>query len=217
MMKSKKIFIMALSIAIISVISYGTVSAAAVDKYKVVDKIGGKKVKVPKWLAKNLGTTDLENMYQGKYAYVLQKRGDDLDYLEYWLDGVQVAVNVAQFLSREVNNVVVAATEGDGRQKEYSQSLTTSLSKAKIVGLRKEQAYWEKIQYTAGPNKGKTEYKYSVLFLIDRGNIDKLLSNQLEKALTGANSQIKQRVNEQMDKAIKSGAIDLDEETTTEE
>ncbi|CCY74136.1 unknown [Brachyspira sp. CAG:700] len=37
MMKSKKIFIMALSIAIISVISNGSVFAAPAEKYKVVD------------------------------------------------------------------------------------------------------------------------------------------------------------------------------------
>ena len=46
MMKSKKIFIMALLIAIISVISNGSVFAAPVDKYKVVDTSGGKKLKI---------------------------------------------------------------------------------------------------------------------------------------------------------------------------
>lgn len=51
MMKSKKIFIMALSIAIISLISNGSVFAAPAEKYKVVDKVAAKRLKTHLGLA----------------------------------------------------------------------------------------------------------------------------------------------------------------------
>lgn len=206
MMKSKKIFIMALSIAIIGVISNGSVFAAPVEKSKIVDKRGGKKAKEPKW--KTQKTSELEKEYSGKYVYRFEKKGKDIDYLVTWLEGVRAGQDVANFLSREIANIVVAATEGDGKQKEYSETLTTSVSKAKIVGLRKEDDWWELKQFTSGDRKGEREYTYYVLYIIDKKFIDQLLDNQMEKALNGANAQTKSRVKDAMDNMIKSGVLE---------
>lgn len=208
MMKSKKIFIMALSIAIIGVISNGLVFAAPVDKYKVVDTSGGKKAKNPKWL--NQRQSALEKDYEGKYAFVIKGRGKDLNFVEQWAKRVSVGSEVAQLLSRQVEDLTAGSQYGtDDSFQQTMETLTTSVSKAKIVGLRREDEFWRLKQYTAGSRKGEREYEYSILYLIDRATIDKLLANEMEKALNGANAQTKQRVKEAMDSLIvESGGLE---------
>lgn len=207
MKETKKIFIMALSVAVISLISYGTVSAA-VEKYKIVDKRGGKRAKAPKWM--NKSQSALEKDYEGKYAFVIKGRGKDLDFVEQWAKRVNAGAEVAQLLSRQVSDLTAGSQYGtDDSFQQTMESLTTSMSKAKIVGLRFEDEFWQLKQFTSGNRKGQTEYEYSVLYLIDRANIDRLLANEMEKALTGANSQTKQRVKEAMDSLIiESGGLE---------
>lgn len=215
MMKSKKIFIMALSIAIISVISNGLVFAAPAEKYKVVDKSGGKKAKDPAWFSAWLKThsrTKVEKSdkdFEGKEAFVIEQEGEDLDFLKIWANDINPSSEVVRYLSQEVENYVAGAqeTRQSGKQQEIeraSKGFTESLSKAKLVGLRKEGDWWIKRQYTSGPNKGQFTYSYYVLYLIDKKKIDDLLEIEMKKAKGQATTETQEVVNQIFDEYLES-------------
>ena len=215
MMKSKKFFIMALSIAIISVISNGSVFAAPAEKYKVVDKSGGKKAKDPAWFSAWLKThsrTKVEKSdkdFEGKEAFVIEQEGEDLDFLKMWANNINSSSEVVRYLSQEVENFVVGSelASQSGKQQEVeraTKSLTTSLSKARLVGLRKEGDWWIKRQYTSGPNKGQFTYSYYVLYLIDKKKIDDLLEIEMKKAKGEATTETQEVVDQVFDEYLSS-------------
>lgn len=203
MMKSKKFFIMALSIAIISVISNGSVFAAPAEKYKVVDKSGGKKAKDPKWYStwvKNRDLMEVEKAYENKHAFIIEQEGDNLDFLKVWANKIDASSQVARLLSNQIEEIAAGSEYGDdGDFQKAMESLVTSLSKAKVVGLRKNGDWWVKKQYTSGPNKNKMAYSYSVLYLIDKDNIKKLLDREIKKALGEVTTHTRERVTEVID------------------
>ena len=215
MMKSKKIFIMALSIVIIGVISNGSVFAAPAEKSKIVDKSGGKKAKDPAWFAtwskthSRMKVEKSDKDFEGKEAFIIEQEGEDLDFLKMWANNINSSSEVVRYLSQEVENFVVGselATQS-GKQQEIeraAKSLTTSLSKAKIVGLRKEGDWWVKKQYTSGPNKGKFAYSYYVLYLIDKKKIDDLLEIEMKKAKGEATTETQEVVNQVFDEYLAS-------------
>lgn len=169
--------------------------------YNIVDQRGGKKAKQPTWLYKSVSA--LEKDYPNKYAFIIKGKGADLDFVESWAKRVNAGGEVANYLSQSITDLTAASEYGnDANFQRSMETLTLNVSKAKIVGLRKEDDWWILKEYKSGDRKGQREYDYLVLYLIDKPIIDKLLQNEIQKALTGANSQTQERVKNAMDKLI---------------
>lgn len=201
---SKKI----LSILVISFLVAASGCAAA-EKYKIVDTRDGTKGKNPKWLKQSM--SKLEAEYPGKYAFVIRNSGENLAFIENWSKRVSAGAEVAALISQQVTDLTAASQYGtDANFQQTMETLSTSMSKAKIVGLRREDDWWRLKQYTSGDRKGKREYEYMVLFLVDKQNIDGLIQNELQKALNGANAQTKARVEEAMDSLILESGGDIE-------
>lgn len=191
-----------LSVLVIGLFITGVLFAAA-DKYKIIDTMDGKKGKRPKWLAKGMTMSKLEKEYNGKYAFVIRSKGDNLNFIENWAKRISAGSEVANLISQQVRDIAAGSQYGtDASFQQTMETLTTSISKARIAGLRREADWWELKQYTSGTQKGKKEYEYMVLFLIDKDTIDKMINNEVEKALTGANAETKARVTEAVDDMI---------------
>ena len=174
---SKKI----LSILVISFLVAASGCAAA-EKYKIVDTRDGTKGKDPKWLKQSM--SKLEAEYPGKYAFVIRNSGENLAFIENWSKRVSAGSEVAALISQQVTDLTAASQYGtDANFQQTMETLSTSMSKAQIVGLRREDDWWRLKQYTSGDRKGQREYEYMVLFLVDKQNIDGLIQNELQKAL----------------------------------
>lgn len=201
-LKTKSLFIFAFIFALNAIFLSESIYAQRKRiKYDIIDQRGGKRAKQPKWLFK--GTSQLENDYAGKMPFVISGRGKSLNFVESWAKRVNSSAEVARYLSQSIADYVAASEYGnDENFQRTMETLTTSVSKAKIAGLRKEDDWWILKEYKDGTKKGQQEYEYYVLYLIDKDVIDRMLQNEVEKAISGENEETKSRVKEAMDNMI---------------
>ena len=168
-------------------------------RYDIIDQRGGKRAKQPKWMFK--GTTALEKDYPNKMAFIISGRGKSLNFVESWAKRVNSSSEVARYLSQSITDMTAASEYGgDESFQRTMETLTTSVSKVKIIDLRREDDWWILKEYKDGAKKGQQEYEYYVLYLIDSDIMKRIINNEVEKAISGENEETKSRVKSAMDK-----------------
>ena len=122
--------------------------------------------------------------------FILQNKGNALDFLKAWTDQIDVRAEVASSIEQTVAQTVIAeldAKDADEQTKTRAAKIySTSMTNLTLNGLTKESYYWIKTR-TIKPGVKKItseadytdEYTYYVVFTMNK----KLYDLQLEAAL----------------------------------
>lgn len=127
---------------------------------------------------------------EGDAIFILQNKGNDLDFLKTWTDQVDMRAEIASSIEQTVGQTVIAeldAKQKDKQTKERAAKLYSStMTNLTLNGLTKEAYYWIKTRtLKPGVKKAKKEsdytdeYTYFVVYSIK----ESLYNLQLKKAL----------------------------------
>lgn len=123
-------------------------------------------------------------------VFILQNKGNDLDFLKAWTDQIDVRAEVASSIEQTVAQTVIAeldAKDADEQTKTRAAKIySTSMTNLTLNGLAKDSYYWVKTRtMKPGVKKIKSEadytdeYTYYVVFTINKALYDR----QLEAAI----------------------------------
>ena len=182
-MKMKKIKIVA-----IALVCFTVVSAFAASKPKEISnpiviinsKGASYGMKNPKWVNSYLKHENQRKMNQalglkGKKIWVVTQSGENLQFLEMWVNNVDGPALVASAIERTVVDYVKSSLVGNEKnlQKEIEQ-YTVSLTALTLAGLEKEDEWWiQTRQLKPGLKKSDdeddyiTQYQYMVVYSMD--------------------------------------------------
>ena len=182
-----------------SKIKGGNKAKAGSKTYTVVDYQGASLgMPVPKWV---------ELIYQGQYSravlqkemsglegmkvFVVQGRGDNLDFVKSWVTLVDVETEVSGAMERVTGKVVTSKMEASAKSqgKEVSPSEVSkqledfrmAVQDVRISGLERVAEYWVEIEVTEKKNIVDDYYEYFSVWAVDQKNFDKQLAASLKK------------------------------------
>jgi len=118
---------------------------------------------IPAWLRGYLdrGIQGIESLdtYSGKYVFVGENRGNNINVLQQWADGFTTAQDLPRLIVQRVERRLVApaALYPDDEYGEYFAYLIKRVSDGEYPGADKEQIFWIKQKKIPG-SEGNTDY-----------------------------------------------------------
>lgn len=117
---------------------------------------------------------------EGKIPFSVTGTGKERDLLKIWVDTNDASAELSKLIQENVTATAETGTRGnkdadDGAAKKMAQAITTVFSNTQFSGFAKERDFWTQVRRL----DGETEYRYYVLYSIDREN----LSRQIDVAL----------------------------------
>ena len=137
-----------------------------------------------KRVKKSLGITNKET------AFILQNKGNDLDFLKTWTDQVDVRAEVASSIEQTIAQTVQSELEGKEVDKQTKaraiKIYSSSMTNLTVNGLTKEASYWiETRTPKPGVKKAKKveDYNYEYTYFVVYSINTKLYESQLKAAM----------------------------------
>jgi hypothetical protein len=142
---------------------------------------------VPDWVTRYIagGLSGVEAMpeYEGKYVFVGEDSGGNLNALRQWSSGFSVAQDISRMVSRRVQDRFAGAAAGspDDAYGRYFENVVKSSSDASYSGARKETDFWIKKRYFKADGKtvDREVYDYYILVSIDKTLLEQQINNVL--------------------------------------
>ncbi len=149
---------------------------------------------IPEWVvllsegqySQEVLSTVMPNL-KNKKVFVVQERGDNLDFVKSWSTLVQIETEVSGSLERVTGKVVTSKLEGDAKASgnkadptEVQKALDDyriALQDVRIAGLEKIADYWILVEEPKG--SGNEYYEYYGVYGMDK----KIFEGQLEHSL----------------------------------
>ena len=154
---------------------------------------------IPAWLRGYLdkGVQGIESLdtYRGKYVFVGENRGNNINALQQWADGFSAAQDLPRLIVQRVEKRLVASATlyPDDEYGEYFASLIKKISDGEYPGADKEQTFWirqkkipgkaENDEYSEAPpaNDEIERYEFFILITIKKEalqeTIQKIMAN----------------------------------------
>jgi hypothetical protein len=160
------------------------------DAYTVVDhKTMALGQDVPEWVTRymsdGVGGVEAMPLYEGKYVFIGEDSGTNLNALRQWSTGFTVAQDMSRMVSTRVQARFAGAATGspDDEYGRYFESVVKSASDASYSGARRETDFWvlKRFYEADGKKIDREEYDYYVLVSIDK----ELLQQQIDDVLDG--------------------------------
>jgi hypothetical protein len=148
---------------------------------------------IPAWLRGYLdrGIQGIESMdaYSGKYVFVGENRGNNINVLQQWADGFTTVQDLPRLIVQRVEKRLVASASlyPDDEYGEYFAYLIKKLSDGEYPGADKEQIFWikqkkipvsvENTDYSEAPpaNDDPERYEFFVLITINKESLQKVI------------------------------------------
>jgi len=148
---------------------------------------------IPAWLRGYLdkGIQGIESMdtYRGKYVFVGENQGNNINILQQWANGFSTAQDLPRLIVQRVEKRLVASATlyPDDEYGEYFASLIKKISDGEYPGASKEQTFW--IRQKKIPNKVENDedseappandnlerYEFFVLITMERETLQKTI------------------------------------------
>jgi len=160
---------------------------------------GSPEKEIPAWLRGYLdkGVRGIESLdtYRGKYVFVGENRGNNINALQQWADGFSAAQDLPRLIVQRVEKRLVASATlyPDDEYGEYFASLIKKISDGEYPGADKEQTFWirqkkipgkaENDEYSEAPpaNDEIERYEFFILITIKKEalqeTIQKIMAN----------------------------------------
>ncbi|MDR2110593.1 MAG: hypothetical protein LBP32_04725 [Spirochaetaceae bacterium] len=165
------------------------------ETYQVLDhKTRAVGEAVPEWVTRYIsdGLSGVETMpqYAGKYVFIGEDSGTNLNALRQWSTGFTVAQDLSRMVSSRIQTRFAGAAAGspDDAYGRYFEDVVKNSSDATYSGARKESDFWLLKRYFKedGKTVDREVYDFYVLVSIDRA----LLERQIDDILNGVTPDI---------------------------
>lgn len=186
--------------------------------YEMVDYQGASFGKaVPKWVellsegqySQEVLSKEMPGL-DGKKVFVVQGRGDNLDFVKSWVTLVDIETEVSGTMERVTGKAVTSQMEGtahaSGQNADPSEvnkvvnDFRMAVQNVRITGLERIADYWAEIQVTENKEIVDDYFEYYSVWVMDQ----KLFNSQLEQALkrieetTDQTKELKKLVNSKL-------------------
>jgi hypothetical protein len=193
----KKLVIAATAIALVALVFTGCPSApqgpastpvpADTTPFKVIQHKGTTLGvnDVPKWVTASLeGNSKLEALYPGRYCVVVDFTAGDLEAAKVLASEMNARKEIANRISTRVQAKFAGAQVGDKTKVEsYFENVVKVTTDANFTGFSQEADWWVQIRWYKTDGKvDREEFRYLILFTIDKALLDKQISDILNKA-----------------------------------
>lgn len=180
-----------------------TVSFVSAAKPKVKDKSGTTEiiehkgsawgVEIPEWTKTVLMTPNQKSLkkalgLEGMKIWVLTKNGQNLDFLQTWVDQVDARAEIAASLKQVIGDRIKAnmtASSSDTDIEKTIERESERIATASVVGLEKETDWWTCNRHLKpGVKKGKSneDYVLNYTYMVIYGMDENLFREQLTAA-----------------------------------
>ena len=168
--------------------------ASLPESWKIINSQNGSPEKgIPTWLRSYLdkGIQGIESLdtYRGKYVFVGENRGNNINVLQQWADGFTTAQDMPRLIVQRVEKRLVAsaALYPDDEYGEYFAYLIKKVSDEEYQGADKEQIFWIKQKKipnsrendenaeTPPANDDLERYEIFVLITMDKESLQKTI------------------------------------------
>jgi hypothetical protein len=147
---------------------------------------------LPQWIADyyDRGLPGVENLadYRGKYCFVAQEYGTELQPLLTWVNNFNAQQQIGATIETRVVSVFKAneskVPDNADSQRKYSNSIN-SLITGTYTGARKESDWWIKQLITTKGQPNEERYTALALYTIDREVLDAQITAKIEELKTG--------------------------------
>lgn len=117
---------------------------------------------------------------EGKVSFSVTGTGKDRDLLKVWVDTNDASAELSKLIQENVTATAETGTRGNKDEdkdaaRKMVQAITTVFSNTQFSGFIKERDFWTQVRHP----DGEKEYRYYVLYSIDREN----LARQIDIAL----------------------------------
>jgi hypothetical protein len=119
------------------------------DSWEIINSQNGSPEKgIPAWLRSYLdkGIQEIESMdvYNGKYVFVGENQGNNINVLQQWANGFTTAQDLPRLIVQRVEKRLVASATlyPDDEYGEYFAYLIKKVSDGEYPGADKEQTFW---------------------------------------------------------------------------
>ena len=203
----------------------GKKSKAGSRTYEMINYQGATFGKnVPKWVEMIVeGQYDAKYLskvmpgLEGKKAFVVQGRGNNLDFIKSWVNLYDIETEVGGMLERQTGKVVrekmsgkqseVGNTAAPANVEKEISDYRMALQNVRIVGLEKVADYWIEVEVKEKKKVVDSYFEYYSVWAIDK----KLLSAQLAKALQKEeDAELKQAVMDALTNELSVASNDKD-------
>ncbi len=161
----------------------------AVQPFVVLQHRGSSRgVDAPEWVRVSLeGAAAVEAMdeFEGTYAVVLEESGSDLRGVEMWAQNFSAPAQIAQQVSTRVEQRFAGAAAGEVDAIEtYMENVVKTMSEAEFSGFRRAGEWWVQYRWYEADRTtvDRDEYRYTVLYTIDRDLLDRQVLHAIEVA-----------------------------------
>ncbi len=158
-------------------------------------------VEIPEWTKTVLMTPNQKTLKKAlglseMKIWVLTKNGQNLDFLQTWVDQVDARAEIAASIKQVIGDRVKAdmkASSGDSDVEKNIDRVSERIASAAVVGLEKETDWWTCNRHLKpGVKKGKAnddyvlQYTYMVIYAME----EKLFKEQVARAFKNSKDDL---------------------------
>lgn len=157
-------------------------------------------IEQPVWVSQVIGTVNQRELRKSlgltdKKIWVLTRSGDDLEFLQNWVDQVDARSEIAAAINQKIEDTVTAELRGSNSKIENKELERISKRAANVntAGLEKETDWWTKTrQLNIDVKKAKddSDYKYQYNYLVIYSMNEDLFRKQLNISLENIKNEI---------------------------
>lgn len=157
-------------------------------------------IEQPAWVAQVIGTVNQKTLCKAlgltdKKIWVLTRSGEELEFLQNWVDQVDARSEIAAAINQRIEDTVTAELRGSDSKIDSKELERISRRAANVntAGLEKETDWWTKTrQLGLGVKKAKseTDYSYQYNYLVIYSMDDDLFRKQLKISLENIKNEV---------------------------
>jgi hypothetical protein len=182
------------------------------ESWEIINSQNGSPEKgIPAWLSGYLdkGIRGIESLdaYSGKYVFVGENRGNNINVLQQWADGFTAAQDLPRLIVQRVENRLVASATlyPDDEYGEYFAYLIKKVSDGEYPEADKEQIFWIRQKKVPGSgentdgfeippaNDDLERYEFFVLITINKESLQKVIQKIMANIKTNTAPTKQQR------------------------
>ena len=148
----------------------------------------------PAWVAEVIGTVNQKSLCKAlgltdKKIWVLTRSGEELEFLQNWVDQVDARSEIAAAINQRIEDTVIAELRGSDSKIDSKELERISKRAANVntAGLEKETDWWTK---TRQVNVDDSEYTYQYNYLVIYSMNEDLFKKQLNLSLENIKNEV---------------------------
>lgn len=160
----------------------------------------------PSWVAEVIGTVNQKSLCKAlgltdKKIWVLTRSGEELEFLQNWVDQVDARSEIAAAINQRIEDTVIAELRGSDSKIDSKELERISKRAANVntAGLEKETDWWTKTrQVNVDDSEYTYQYNYLVIYSMNEDVFRKQLNISLENIKNEVSEDLIRKITEEV-------------------